>query len=89
MEAFVLTLDFLIAVLVILCVLTQSCLTLCNPMDCSPPDTSVHGIFQERILEWAAISFCNTVIPFLAKAVRIFPVRRGLANVKYPGKRQR
>ena len=30
----------------------QSCLTLCDPMDCSPPGTSVHGIFQTRILEW-------------------------------------
>ena len=28
----------------------QSCLTVCNPMDCSPPDFSVHGIFQARIL---------------------------------------
>ena len=36
---------------------TQSCLTLCNPMDCSPPGCSVHGIFQARILEWVAISF--------------------------------
>ena len=35
---------------------TQSCPTLCNPMDCSPPDSSVHGIFQAEILEWAAIS---------------------------------
>ena len=34
----------------------QSCLTLCDPMDCSPPGTSVHGIVQARILEWAAIS---------------------------------
>ena len=32
----------------------QSCLTLCDPMDCSPPVSSVHGILQERILEWAA-----------------------------------
>ena len=31
---------------------TQSCLTFCNPMDCSPPDFSVHGILQARILEW-------------------------------------
>ena len=37
--------------------LTQSCLTLSNPMDCSPPDSSVHGIFQARVLEWGAIAF--------------------------------
>ena len=36
---------------------TQSCLTLCNPVDCSLPDSSVHGILQARILEWVAISF--------------------------------
>ena len=30
----------------------QSCLTLCDPMDCSPPGSSVHGILQVRILEW-------------------------------------
>ena len=35
----------------------QSCLTLCNPMDCSPPGSSVHGIFQARVLEWVTISF--------------------------------
>ena len=35
----------------------QSCLTLCDPMDCSPPGSSVHGIFQVRVLEWVAISF--------------------------------
>ena len=35
----------------------QSCLTLCNCMDCSPPGFSVHGIFQTGILEWVAISF--------------------------------
>ena len=34
----------------------QSCLTLCNPMDCSLPGSSVLGIFQARILEWVAIS---------------------------------
>ena len=33
----------------------QSCLTLCNPMDCSPPGSSVHGILLARILEWVAI----------------------------------
>ena len=38
------------------CVLVaQSCLTLCDPTDCSPPGSSVHGISQSRILEWVAI----------------------------------
>ena len=36
---------------------TQSCLILCDPMDCSLPGSSVHGIFQARVLEWVAISF--------------------------------
>ena len=35
----------------------QSCLSLCNPMDCSPPGSSVHRISQARILEWVAISY--------------------------------
>ena len=35
----------------------KSCLTLCSPMDCSLPGSSVHGISQARILEWVAISF--------------------------------
>ena len=34
----------------------QSCPTLCDPMDCSPPGSSVHGIFQARVLEWGAIA---------------------------------
>ena len=38
---------------------TQSCLTLCDPMDCSLPGSSVQGIFQARVLEWVAISFSN------------------------------
>ena len=42
--------------LLTLCVLVaQSCPTLCDPMDYSPPDSSVHGILQARILEWVAI----------------------------------
>ena len=36
---------------------TQSCLTLSDPMDCSPPGSSGHGIFQARVLEWVAIAF--------------------------------
>ena len=37
----------------------QLCLTLSDPMDCSPPGSSIHGIFQARVLEWAAIAFSN------------------------------
>ena len=35
----------------------QSCLTLSDPVDCSPPGSSVYGIFQARVLEWGAIAF--------------------------------
>ena len=44
---------------------TQSCLTLSNPMGCSLPGSSIHGIFQARVLEWGAIAFsvggCRTL----------------------------
>ena len=36
---------------------TQSCPTLCDPMDCSPPGSSVHGTLQARVLEWVAFAF--------------------------------
>ena len=39
----------------VLCLVAQSCLTLWDPMDCSPPGSSVHGILQARILEWVAM----------------------------------
>ena len=37
----------------------QSCPTLSDPMDCSPPGSLVHGIFQARVLEWGAIAFSD------------------------------
>ena len=40
-----------------MCLVTQSCPTLWDPLDCSPPGSSFLGVFQARILEWAAISF--------------------------------
>ena len=39
----------------------QSCLTLCDPIDGSPPGSSVHGILQARTLEWVAISYSNAL----------------------------
>ena len=41
---------------------TQSCLTLCDPMDCSLPGSSVHGIFQARVLEWVAKAMVFPVV---------------------------
>ena len=38
---------------------TQSCLTLCDPMDCSLPGSSIHGIFPATVLEWGAIAFSS------------------------------
>ena len=39
----------------------QSCLTLCDPMDCSLPGSSIRGIFQARVLEWGAIAFSDEI----------------------------
>ena len=39
----------------------QSCLTLHDPIDCSPPGSSVHGVFQARVLEWGAITFSGFI----------------------------
>ena len=61
---------------VCLCSVGQSCPTLCDPMDCSPPGSSAHRLSQARILKWVAISFsrdsswpgdrtCDSCIPFI------------------------
>ena len=44
---------------------TQSYLTLSDPMDCSPPGSSIHGIFQATVLEWGAIAFSHSLIYFM------------------------
>ena len=53
----------------------QSCPTLSDPMDCSPPGSSIHGIFLARVLEWGAIAFSNMlsrlVITFLPRSKRL------------------
>ena len=56
-------LSFYNCVCVRVCMRVCSVVYLCNPMDCRSPDSSVHGIFQVRILEWVAISFSRGVFP--------------------------
>ena len=49
---------------------TQSCPTLSNPMDCSLPGSSIHGILQARVLEWGAIAFSSCITkPFEKETV--------------------
>ena len=57
----------------------QSCLTLCDPMGCSLPGSSVHGIFQARVLEWGAIAFsllfyCQSPTYILLLKSNFFPL---------------
>ena len=67
---------------------TQLCLTLCVPMDCSLPGSSVYGIFQARVLEWAPISFsmiCDKYLPNELHGDLIFrPVIIGLVFSFWP-----
>ena len=51
-----------------MCEVTQSCLTLCDPTDCSLPGSSVHGIFQARVLEWVAIAFSVSTLDSILKS---------------------
>ena len=53
----------------------QSCPILCNPMDCSPPGSSVHGILQPRILEWVTMSFMPN--PGIGPTSLVSPVLTG------------
>ena len=46
----------------------QSCPTLRDPMDCSPPGSSIHGTFQARVLEWGAIAFSEYFLWYVAKS---------------------
>ena len=58
----------------------QWCLTLRDPMDCSPPGSSVHGIFQARVLEWRAIAFSE----LQTRNVQIFKYSDWLNKEIYP-----
>ena len=59
----------------------QSCLTLHDPLDCSLPGSSVHGIFQARVLEWAAIAFSMTSLDSIFKSRDI--ANKGLSSQGY------
>ena len=59
----------------------QSCLTLCDPMDCSLPGSSVHGIFQARVLEWSTI-VSNSLQPPWTVACQV-PLSMGLSRQEY------
>ena len=57
------TASILQRLVVVALLVTQSCPTICDPMGCSPPGSSVHGILQARILEWVAIPFSRGSLP--------------------------
>ena len=63
--------------------LLQSCPTLCNPIDGSPPGPSVHGILQARTLEWVASSFSNACMH--AKSLQLCPTPCDLMDSSPPG----
>ena len=59
---------------------TQSCLTLSDPRDCSPPGSSVHGIFQARVLEWGAPSPClfNLYVEYIMRNAGLEEAQAGI-----------
>ena len=63
---------------------TQLCLTPCDPMDCSLPCSSIHGIFQARVLEWGAISFSNAHT--LTLSLKILAEERQMLRKSHQGK---
>ena len=58
----------------------QSCLTLCDPMDSSPPDSSVHGILQARTLEWVAFPFSWGIFLMQVSNPGLWPCRQILTS---------
>ena len=64
---------------------TQSCLNLCDPMDCSLPGSSVRGIFQARILEWVAISSSRTSSPIQGSNPSLLHCRQTLYRLSQQG----
>ena len=65
--------------------LLQSCLTLSDPMDCSLPGSSIHGIFQARTLEWVAISFSNAWKWKVKSESEVAPILSNPMDCSLPG----
>ena len=68
---------------------TQSCPTPSDPMDCCPPGSSIHGIFQARVLEWGAIAFSSPLLWIDKKAglnlrIKAIMPSQGHYNVNHP-----
>ena len=63
----------------------QSCPTLCNPMGCSLPGSSIHGIFQAKVLEWVAISFSRKIFPTQGLNPGLPHCRQMLYRLSYQG----
>ena len=61
------------------------CLTLCDPMDCSPPGSSIHGILQARILEWVAIFLVQGIFPTQGSNPSLPHCRQMLCWLSYQG----
>ena len=64
------SLGILVVAMVVL--VAQLCPTLCDPTDCSPPGSSVHGVLQARILEWVAISFSRWLLSRTRNSIIFF-----------------
>ena len=60
----------------------QPCLTLSDPMDCSPPGSSIHGIFQARVLEWGAIAFSELLL------IAVYYLKSSLATTLHGSQRE-
>ena len=64
---------------------TQSYPTLSDPMDCSLPGSSIHGIFQARVLEWGAIAFSSVAAAAAAKSLQSCPTLCNPMDCSPPG----
>ena len=80
-----LKMDKAVNLMCILCLVTQSYLTLCDPMDCSLPGTSVHGILQARILQVGSHSLLHGIFPIQGLNTGLLHCRQILYCLSHQG----